>query len=202
MTAKNPKEAFNEPEQMSLELPAAILRGDAAVVARYLDEHPDALDKVIMARATPIMYAARNGKKEIADLLIQRGAALDGGLACAVENRDKEMVGILLAAGANVNERDKEYDMTPLMWVVLKGQDDIVELLMEYGADMYLKDSHGRTALDLARGNFNLKTAELLEHWPEKHKARLLAKDIADFSPALKRDMPARGPIIFPRKGK
>jgi ankyrin repeat protein len=44
---------------------------------------------------------------------------------------------------------------TALHGAAMKGFTSIVKFLAENGADLYAKDANGRTALDLAQGNYN-----------------------------------------------
>jgi len=52
----------------------------------------------------------------------------------------------LLTAGARLNDRDREGN-TALMLAAKYGRSDIVKLLLDAGADIHLKNSHGETAL-------------------------------------------------------
>jgi hypothetical protein len=44
---------------------------------------------------------------------------------------------------------------TALHGAAMKGFNPFVEFLVEHGADLYAKDANGRTALDLAKGDYN-----------------------------------------------
>ena len=44
---------------------------------------------------------------------------------------------------------------TALHGAAMKGFNPIVEFLVAHGADLYAKDANGRTALDLALGDYN-----------------------------------------------
>lgn len=56
----------------------------------------------------------------------------------------------LTAPGSNVNQMDKT-DKTLLMWAVIYQRDDLIEKLLENGADLNtLRDQSGKTALDYA----------------------------------------------------
>lgn len=60
-----------------------------------------------------------------------------------------EAVEELLAAGANVNARNKT-GQTALMWAAANGHADIVQLLIAEGADTTAVDQNGQTALMMA----------------------------------------------------
>ncbi len=64
-------------------------------------------------------------------------------------------VAVLLAAGADVNAicfdwPGPQYDYTPLQFAVESRNLQIVKMLVEHGADMNIKESDGRTALEIA----------------------------------------------------
>jgi ankyrin repeat protein len=85
---------------------------------------------------TPLQRAAREGHKEVAELLI--------------------------AAGAALNWKDKE-GKTPLYHAARWGHTNIAALLIAAGADVNAKDDKGRTPLDRAVG-YTETVALLREH--------------------------------------
>ena len=52
--------------------------------------------------------------------------------------------------------------MTALMWAARNGRKDVVQVLLEKGADVNAKDKQGKNALDLARYYRQEHTKELL----------------------------------------
>jgi uncharacterized protein len=72
---------------------------------------------------------------------------LDRDLLDSVTMRDIARVRDLLEQGANVNAKDDEHEETPLMLAVKFAGVDMVQLLVEAGADVDARDSWGRTAL-------------------------------------------------------
>lgn len=69
----------------------------------------------------------------------------------AAGNGDIERVRSLLASGANVDARDPDYGMTPLMWAAARGHRDVVSELLDRGADIdALSASEQNSALMLA----------------------------------------------------
>ena len=76
-------------------------------------------------------------------------------LHAAVLRSDAPAVAALLAEGADPNVAD-ERGMTPLVWAVYGGYEDIVELLCEGGADVNLRARTGETALWHAEDDFGL----------------------------------------------
>jgi ankyrin repeat protein len=110
-------------------------------------------------RFTPLMYAAKLGKKDLVEALIAAGADVNAGgvfsvLSLAVDAENKDIVHALIAAGANVNAKNRS-GISILMNAILKGNKDIVHALITAGADVTAKDNNGdsvfRRAID--RGN-------------------------------------------------
>ena len=91
---------------------------------------------------TPLYLAARSGRKEIVELLI--------------------------AKGADVNEKDDFYGTTPLHWAAVYGHKEIAELLIGEGAEVNAMDNFGRTPLHWAKRKKHKETADLLR----KHGAK------------------------------
>lgn len=52
---------------------------------------------------------------------------------------------------------------TPLIHAATKGSLDLVQLILERGADPWIKDPSGRTALDWARYEQHIEVAKVLE---------------------------------------
>ena len=89
----------------------AAVKGDAAALARLLDEHPAKIAVTGSEWDRPLLHIAA-----------------DGGHA--------ECVRVLLARGADVRQRDKFDSATALHWAVQEGQLDIVRRLADAGADI------------------------------------------------------------------
>ncbi len=127
---------------------------------------PDARDEL---GKSPLHEAASSGNFLITHLLIERGANVnavdvDGRTPlheAVIELSPKEpkekrlerrgVVALLLKYGADPNIKDKYYFRTPLHYAALNGDVDVVKELLERGADPTIRDSKGKTPLDLAR---------------------------------------------------
>ena len=105
-------------------LPWAVASGNADAVTELLEHaktlDPEALEKVLIAKdidgKTPLHLAAFDGRTEIAELLI--------------------------AKGANPNTKDNEGD-TPLHLAVAYGHTDILRILLDAGADVNARFNDG-----------------------------------------------------------
>lgn len=154
--------------------------GDNTAVAAFLDRFPDAINNPGVIGWPALMWAIAYGHKDTVTLLLEKGA--------------------------NINEKTA-WGVTPLMKGAETGYKGLVELLLEKGADIEDKDASGRTVLAWAKRNPRAEVRAFLEQWSAKQcqrlleqQARELAAEIADFSPALKRDLPAPRPLNF-KKG-
>ena len=113
---------------------------------------------------TPLMAAAGLGPSTYTPTE-PRGLRSTGG---------EEAVRVLLAAGADINQVN-EADFTALHGAAFRGLNEIVELLVEHGADIDARDFRGRTPFRLAEG---AKQSFQFQTWPET--AELLASLGAD----------------------
>ena len=87
-------------------------------------------------------------------------------LACNYE--DIEIIKILLYDGSknsfkiDLNIKDDEFQITPLMYVVTLNNKEIVNLLLKFGANTEIQDALGNTALHSAINEDNVEIANLL----------------------------------------
>lgn len=105
--------------------------------------------------------AASGGHWQIAEELLSAAPAADPNLAAdggrtplmsAMQACNERVVALLLAKGAKVDLSDRE-GWTALHHAASKGKKDIVELLLNAGADFMAKDFMGRTPAAIAKGN-------------------------------------------------
>lgn len=85
---------------------------------------------------TPLYHASRRGWGNIMELLLERGADIDA----------------------------KSHGETPLLKVSKRGVNDVnlVQILLDYGADVNVQDPKGNTALYYAAINRNMRMIDLL----------------------------------------
>ena len=106
---------------------------------------------------TPLMLAAIHGHREVARVLVDRGAPVNdrsargsSPLMLAIMNRHSGIVRLLCDHGADVNARD-QLGWTPLMHAAWTGDPEMVRLLLQRGADRRATDHRGWTAVRYAR---------------------------------------------------
>jgi ankyrin repeat protein len=175
------------------ELHKAASEGDADRVRELLDAGADVnvrnADKQRL-QYTPLHWAAYYGHRDIAEILISRGADLDAEdpaystpLYLAAEEGHLEVVTFLISKGAKVNVKSSWSGYTPLhraAWgpVVRRfdpGTDEqpqyteIVAFLIAKGAEINARDNDGKTALDQATWSDNDETSALLRKHGGEH---------------------------------
>ncbi|MFN7948988.1 MAG: ankyrin repeat domain-containing protein [Blastocatellia bacterium] len=127
---------------------------------RLLVEHGADLNGRDKSGNTCLMVAAANGRGEIVDYLIGRGANVriknylgQTALMNAWDEIGKaEMSQRLLKAGIGINEQDNEGD-TALMYAVRTGNEVKVRVLIDQGAKIKVRNREGQTAIDYAKLN-------------------------------------------------
>ena len=97
------------------EIHDAVIQGDLAKVRTLLKDNPDLVTSVDNNGYTPLYWAALQGRKEVAELL--------------------------LANKAEVNTKDNNGE-TPLFRAALQGHKEVVELLVARKAEVKAKDNH------------------------------------------------------------
>jgi len=174
------KTAFNSgpaEEEVSAFARAAV-QGDNDFIAEFLGKYPDAVDVRSGSGDAALLLAAWNGRRETAEQLLEHGAEIDR------KNDWRGRTALMMAAGY--------------------GHREVVELLLDKGAAIDLEDKDGWTAIMLAHRHERPDMAALLEAGLEKQRlakeAQQLAAKIAEYSPKLKRDLPAPRPLVLKRK--
>ena len=146
----------------------------------------DALDNNNM---TPLCSLKFPGGVKTATILLQHGASVhirnESGqtlLHFASRYRPSDVVALLLTSGADVNAQDNN-SMTPLHFALSSSSQDIfiddgckdaeellevnlktIELLLEYGASVHLRNVHGKTPIQVASAGGRQQTEQLFFH--------------------------------------
>ena len=124
---------------------------------------------------TPLMASAGRHNIAIADLLIEKGADIEArddddinALVYASTYNNEEMVKFLLEKGADANTvceiKNEHTDIspTPLMNAAYKGNTNIINILLENGADINYTTDYGMTALMYAASFNQFEAAKVL----------------------------------------
>jgi ankyrin repeat protein len=121
-------------------LPAKSSYGLAVV--KNLLEHGADLEARNQEGSTPLIVAAAKGHADVLKVLLERQAykeaynnAHETALILAADENQIKSVSELLAAGAFVDSKDKR-GMTPLMCAAYKGHIAIMQILLQYNADL------------------------------------------------------------------
>jgi ankyrin repeat protein len=139
-----------------------LLKGHVNVNARDKNGRTALMDAVGRVHLVP--EAPPISRTEVVRLLLQAGADpnaadKDGNTALIEADRDAGAALLLIKAGANVNARNTAGD-TPL---IRAHTIDVMQSLLDNGADVSARDKDGKTALDLAKLNNNETKVAALE---------------------------------------
>ncbi|HWN55226.1 MAG TPA: ankyrin repeat domain-containing protein [Methylomirabilota bacterium] len=157
----------------ALDIFEAAAVGDRETAARLLDGDGGLANAVAQDGFGPLGLASFFDHEPVVRLLLERDARVDAASAndmrvmslhSAAAARSVPIARLLLERGAPVNARQGTSGMgfTPLMEAALNGQTEMVDLLLEHGADRTLRDEKGQTAGDHARQNGHAALAEHL----------------------------------------
>jgi ankyrin repeat protein len=131
------------------ELFAAIKAGELELVKALISEDPRLVDARSAAGESAILTAVYHRRKDIANLLVARGATLTLFEACAAGEFDR--VERLLTSGQGVNDFSHD-GWTPLHLAAFFGYPKVAELLLAHGADVTAqsRNANGNTPLHAA----------------------------------------------------
>uniref|UniRef100_A0A3P8VT62 Uncharacterized protein n=1 Tax=Cynoglossus semilaevis TaxID=244447 RepID=A0A3P8VT62_CYNSE len=105
---------------------SACRNGDVSRVKRLVDSVNVNAKDMAGRKSTPLHFAAGNGKKS-----------------------SVATIHLLLCQGADPNARDN-WNYTPLHEAAIKGKIDVCIVLLQHGADPNIRNTDGKSALDLA----------------------------------------------------
>jgi len=146
---------------------SAAKTNDLAEARSFLDAYPEAVDAVESHGLRALHWAAFRGHKDMAQLLLDRGADINGQgkqgspLFLAIGGEQEEMVQFLLDRGADMEVKSRD-GRTPLDFAIRDGCKDVAELLIAKGADVNHKDWMGRSLLHLAAASGQKEVAAYL----------------------------------------
>lgn len=149
--------------------------GDVLRLQDILDLDPGAVHNFSGDGWTPLHLAAAFGTPEAVDMLLQHGAQVDAvsrnpqrnqALHAALAlGRNPDTVKLLLAHGADPNATQVG-GFTPLFSAAPANRRDLIDLLIDSGADAHHRSDLGKTAADFARERGHAELADWLERQP------------------------------------
>jgi ankyrin repeat protein len=146
------------PTNSELRMIEAAQQGHVSQVESFLEEgvNVDAKDPFFK---TALMYASVQGNTDLILLLFRHGANVnectnngyttDTALILTCEQNQIEAAEMLLQHGADVNFESR-FNWTALHWACDLGNEDLVSLLLHYGANPSLQNNDGLAPLQLA----------------------------------------------------
>jgi ankyrin repeat protein/L-ascorbate metabolism protein UlaG (beta-lactamase superfamily) len=148
----------------------AAAAGDKAKVAALLAADRTAVNAPgdDQFKSRPLHVAAEKGRLEIARLLLDAGATVDGfdsdqstPLDVAAKEGHQEVVALLLERGADVNRRDRN-GACAMSFAMGRTQTAVVRQLLAAGADVNYMGRGGHTLLEMASRADSLELVKLL----------------------------------------
>lgn len=136
--------------------------GDLKRVQQLVKDGAD-LEAALPRGETPLIVAALEGQTQVVKFLIERGAAIQArndrgftALHAAAYRGHPPVAELLIANGINVNDAENRFKATPLHLAAEDNRKDVVELLLDKGAELEAKEGNGYTPLT---------KAGFREHW-------------------------------------
>ncbi len=130
--------------------------GSAEVPQALIDQGADVDVRQRTFHGTPLQYAASFGRLDVVRLLLKHKATVDAvdlagrtPLMWAASKGHAEIVEALLEAGASPEQTSRGTKWTALHFAAEKGQFETAQLLIEHGASPAVKNTQGKTPLDL-----------------------------------------------------
>ncbi|MCC6490947.1 MAG: ankyrin repeat domain-containing protein [Candidatus Hydrogenedentes bacterium] len=134
-------------------------------IARMLIEAGASLDVQDADEQTALMYAVCGQNEDVVTLLLEAGARGDvenwRAFDFAVRFGTPAIVKQLIDRGADVNRRDAGNDPTPFLEAVGRGNREVIEMLIQAGADISAT-AGDQSAVSIAAGNRNEEVFDFL----------------------------------------
>lgn len=161
---------------------AAVGLGDRDRLKALLEERPDLVNARNEAGDSLLLAAAYSGRKDLFELLLEKGAGVNVFEASALGLSDR--VGEFLGADPSLANTYSHDGWTPLHLASFFGRKDVASVLLAHGADVNARSRSTRfakenTPLHAAAANRQVALAELLL----AHGADVNAKDGSGYTP-------------------
>ena len=152
-------------------LQVALRRDDPVLVQLVVDAGAD-VNALGLDAYTPLHRAAELNGGEIVTMLLAAGAdpnvfTTDGRdyspLHLAAAKHNLEAIEALVAGGVPINGHNPELDATALHYAAFVGDTEVIQLLLNLGADPQALQLDGYTALEVAQANGQDAAAAMLE---------------------------------------
>lgn len=183
--AQLPKKPMAPPPTLDERLWKAVDEDDVKAVADLALQGANVNARRASDGSTPLIACVKADKMGMAAQLLKsradpnllsEDAVKNSALLFALEKRKEAVpwVELLLQNGANPDLMPGTKNYTPLMKAVAMNEPEIVEMLVQAGADIMIKDPQGGTALSRAIGGNNIRIIKLLNAETQKHVVREL----------------------------
>jgi ankyrin repeat protein len=129
-------------------------------------------DMVDVDNMTPLHYTVRHGRQDLAKLLLHNEVPVDIALqrkAWTSKNHEGRTI-FELARGHQIPSVERRYmqGLTPLHYVALVGNSQMVQFFLDHGADPNAVSYYGETSLHLTISK-NLQGSQYSDDWTEDH---------------------------------
>jgi CDK inhibitor PHO81 len=155
----------------------SVIRHQLACVQELLSSHAR-IDPLTEADHIPLNLACQHESVQIASLLLQQGARLlpdAEGLypqhLVARSSQSPEFLLLLKEHGADLNQKDKLYQWTPLFHAASEGRIECLRTLLQNSVDVDALDEKGLSAMYYATWEGHLECMEQL--WLQSHRSQI-----------------------------
>ena len=143
-------------------LTEAIEKGLESVIQYLIKESGLDLDMKDYNEKMPLEVAAFHNHQDIMRLLLDKGANINNAFFNAIDRKDIMTLKVLLNYDINIEGKKKYSDDRPLIKMVSIGNKNLVEILVNKGADVNFKKTLGMTPVMRAAANGYIDIVKLL----------------------------------------
>lgn len=135
-------------------------KGNLEEIERIMKADKEMINQIDENSYSPLILACYHQNTEVAEFLINHVNNIDyvskqgTALSALCINYDKNLVLKILQKNANPNIKD-ENGITPLIWAVKMGNQELVAILLKYKADKNIIDNYGKSAFEYAIASKN-----------------------------------------------